>query len=68
MAPAEQRNVAGYVTLLPTRFLKEAMKHYAGLDVSLSNKPQVIVNKTGKICRELKVICCECWMALPGLW
>jgi hypothetical protein len=24
MAPAEQRNVAGYVTLLPTRFLKEA--------------------------------------------
>jgi hypothetical protein len=29
MAPAEQRNVAGYVTLLPTRFLKEAKKNPA---------------------------------------
>lgn len=33
------------------------MKHFAGLDVSVKETSIFIVNETGKICREMKVIC-----------
>ena len=32
------------------------MKHYAGLDVSLEETSVCILDETGKICREIKVI------------
>src|SRR4051812_20806364 len=32
------------------------MKHYAGLDVSVKETSVCIVDETGKICREIKVI------------
>ena len=32
------------------------MKHYAGLDVSVKEASVCIVEETGKVCREVKVI------------
>ena len=32
------------------------MKHYAGLDVSVKETSVCIVDETGKICREIKVV------------
>ncbi|TIL78686.1 MAG: IS110 family transposase, partial [Mesorhizobium sp.] len=32
------------------------MKHYAGLDVSVKETAVCIVNETGEICREVKVV------------
>lgn len=32
------------------------MKHYSGLDVSVKETSICIVDETGKICRELKVV------------
>lgn len=35
---------------------KRSMKHYAGLDVSVKESSVCIVDETGKVCREVKVI------------
>jgi transposase len=32
------------------------MKHYAGLDVSVKESSICIVDETGKVCREVKVV------------
>jgi transposase len=35
---------------------KRSMKHYAGLDVSVKESSVCIVEETGKVCREVKVL------------
>ena len=35
---------------------KRSMKHYAGLDVSVKEASVCIVDETGKVCREVKVM------------
>jgi hypothetical protein len=35
---------------------KRSMKHYAGLDVSVKETSIWIVDETGKLCREVKVV------------
>jgi transposase len=45
-----------FVNSLKHRREKCSMKYYSGLDVSVKETAVCIVDETGKICREMKVV------------
>lgn len=50
----DRRGLCGTATSI--RKVKRSMKHYAGLDVSIKETSICIIDETGKVCREKKVM------------